>query len=89
MGKADANRIDFWTFDEYQRFIRAMKDDPVYFPLFETLYYTGMREGELLALSKDMIDFDNNVIHIRKTFFRRYKVDHITEPKRRIPFVIL
>lgn len=81
MGKADANRIDFWTFDEYQRFIQEMKDDPVYFPLFETLYYTGMREGELLALSKDMIDFDNNVIHIRKTFFRRYKVDHITEPK--------
>lgn len=81
MGKSDANRIDFWTFEEYQRFIRAMKDDPVYFPLFETLYYTGMREGELLALSKDMIDLANNVIHIRKTFYRRYKVDHITEPK--------
>lgn len=46
MGKSDANRIDFWTFEEYQRFIRAMKDDPVYFPLFETLYYTGMREGD-------------------------------------------
>ena len=68
MGKADANRIDFWTFDEYQRFIQEMKDDPIYFPLFETLYYTGMREGELLALSKDMIDLANNVIHIRKTF---------------------
>ena len=53
----------------------------MYFPLFETLYYTGMREGELLALSKDMIDLANNVIHIRKTFYRRYKVDHITEPK--------
>jgi integrase len=58
-----------------------LKDDPIYFPLFETLYYTGMREGELLALSKDMIDLENNIIHIRKTFFRRYKVDHITEPK--------
>lgn len=68
MGKADANRIDFWTFDEYQRFIQEMKDDPIYFPLFETLYYTGMREGELLALSKDMIDLANNIIHIRKTF---------------------
>lgn len=81
MGKADANRIDFWTFDEYQRFIQEMKDDPVYFPLFETLYYTGMREGELLALSLSDFDMSGNRLHINKTYNRIQKRDVIDTPK--------
>ena len=81
MGKSDANRIDFWTFEEYQRFIRAMKDDPVYFPLFETLYYTGMREGELLALNLSDFDMSGNLLHINKTYNRIRKRDVIDTPK--------
>lgn len=81
MGKSDANRIDFWTFDEYQTFIIDVKDDVRYFPLFETLYYTGMREGELLALTPADIDLKNNIIHIRRTYYRRNKMDIITTPK--------
>ena len=81
MGKTDANRIDFWTFDEYCEFIKDVKDDVRYFPLFETLYYTGMREGELLALTPKDIDIKANVIHINKTYYRRNKKDFITTPK--------
>lgn len=81
MGKSDANRIDFWTYEEYQRFIKTMEGDIKYHTLFETLYYTGMREGELLALTPADINFETNTIHISKTYCRRNKKDIITEPK--------
>ena len=40
-----------------------------------------MREGELLALTQKDVDFDNNQIHITKTYYRTNKMDVITAPK--------
>ena len=44
-------------------------------------FWTGMREGELLALTKGDIDFTNNKIHITKTYYRANGEDVITTPK--------
>ena len=44
-------------------------------------FWTGIREGELLALSKLDIDFYNNRINISKTYFRANGQDMITTPK--------
>ena len=49
--------------------------------MFEILFWTGIREGELLALSKSDIDFYNNRINISKTYFRANGQDMITIPK--------
>lgn len=50
------SRIDFWTYEEYTKFITNV-DDLVYKVLYETLYFTGMRQGEALALTwKDIKD---------------------------------
>lgn len=82
MGKPDANRLDFWTKDEYLKFIRQLGGGgSKYYVIFETLFWTGMREGELLALTKGDIDIERNVIRINKTYYRRNKVDYITPPK--------
>lgn len=81
MGKPDANRLDFWTKDEYLKFIRQLGVGSKYYVIFETLFWTGMREGELLALTKGDIDIERNVIRINKTYYRRNKVDYITPPK--------
>ena len=41
----------------------------------------GGRVGELLALTKSDIDFQNNQIHISKTYYRMNGEDVITTPK--------
>lgn len=57
------------------------KLDPNY-PLFMTLYYTGMRIGEARALTLADIDFDNNIIHINKTYsMNNGRTAVITTPK--------
>lgn len=50
MGKAKNGEMQFWTKAEYLQFIEAMMDKPRSFYAFEMLYWTGIREGELLAL---------------------------------------
>lgn len=51
------------------------------YTIFSTLFYTGMRKGELFALQKKDIDLDKGVIHITKSYINAtinmYKNDHI------------
>lgn len=81
MGKSDADELNFWTKEEYDQFISTVDESDRYFVMFEILFWTGCREGELLALTKNDIDFDNNQIHITKTYFRSGGKDIITAPK--------
>lgn len=56
--------VNFWTIEEFQKFINCV-DDLVYKTFFETLYYTGLRQGEALALNWN--DFKNGYLDIEKT----------------------
>ena len=81
IGSTKGKKINFWTPEEYARFADAVSDNPEYFMIFEILYYTGMRVGELLALTLNDIDFKNNQIRINKTFYRLTGEDSINPPK--------
>ena len=81
MGKSDANKLDFWTVSEYEKFISTIEEGTQYYVIFEILFWTGCREGELLALTKSDIDFENNTMSISKTYYRTDKKDIITTPK--------
>ena len=81
MGKANAKEMLFWTKDEYLQFIEKMKLKPVSYYAFELLYWTGIREGELLALTPVDFDFGARKMTINKTYQRLEKNDMITEPK--------
>lgn len=72
----EKKHIDYWTLDEFKTFIKYV-DNQLYYVLFMTLYYSGMRKGELLALTWGDIDFDNNMININKTAYNR----NVTTPK--------
>ena len=41
----------FWTKEQYLKFAEVMMDKPQSFYAFEMLYWCGIREGELLALT--------------------------------------
>lgn len=81
MGKADADKLEFWTKEEYDRFIRGIEVGSRYYVIFEILFWTGCREGEMLALTKSDIDFKENRISISKTYYRTERKDVITTPK--------
>ena len=81
IGSRKTRKLNFWTPEEYARFIETCKDNVEYYTIFEILYYTGMREGELLALTLNDIDFKENKIHITKTYYRITGKDLINAPK--------
>ncbi len=62
-------------------FFEAMMDKPLSFYAFEVLYWCGIREGELLALTPADFDFEKRTHTINKSCQRINKQDVITTPK--------
>ena len=83
IGQAKAEEMDYWTYDEYIAFREGIKDKPLSYICFQVLYWTGMREGELLALTAADIDLVTKQIDINKTYQRLHGEDIITTPKTR------
>lgn len=81
MGEKEADEMLFWTQDEYERFIEAIKDKPESFYAFELLYWCGLRMGELLALTKEKFDFKRHTLKIDESLQRIDGKNVITEPK--------
>mgnify|MGYP000662744268 CR=1 FL=1 len=81
MGKKHADEMLFWTRQEFQTFIEVMKDRSASYAVFMTLYFTGIREGELLALTPADFDFEKRTVSINKSYQRLNKQDVITTPK--------
>lgn len=46
MGKADADKLEFWAKEEYDRFISGIEVGSRYYVIFEILFWTGCREGD-------------------------------------------
>ena len=81
MGKEESKEIMFWTQEEYQAFIEQVADKPISYYAFEILYWTGIREGELLALTPNDFDFTKKTLRINKSYQRLEGKDVITDPK--------
>lgn len=64
---------NIWTYEEFNKFIKSV-DNKKYQIIFNMLFFGGMRKGELLALTRDDINFNDNTIIINKTLTNRKKV---------------
>ena len=80
MGIKD-KRVEFWTMEEYEKFAYYAMEYPHYYYAFEVLYWCGLREGEMLALTLSDIDFSQGLISITKTYQRVGRRDVISTPK--------
>lgn len=60
--------VQFWTETEFEKFINTV-DEPQYHCVFMTLYYTGVRIGECLALTPNDIDTERCEIKVNKTLY--------------------
>lgn len=81
MGKSNADEMKFWTKQEFTQFIDCVMDKRQSYMGFMTLYWTGMRIGELLALTLKDIDFEKRTISITKSYQRFDSKDVVTLPK--------
>lgn len=81
MGGKTAEAMKFWTKDEYLRFSKAVSDKPMSFYAFEVLYWTGIRCGELLALTPSDFDLDASTLSVTKSYQRLQRCDVVTPPK--------
>ncbi len=81
IGKSKADEMKYWTPEEFERFIETLIDKPQSYLAFMTLFWTGMRIGELLALTPADVDLEKRLIKITKSYQRLDGKDLITEPK--------
>lgn len=81
IGKSRADEMSFWTVEEFKKFWENISQKPQAKAGFLTLYYTGVRIGELLALEYADIDFDNRKLTINKSYQRIKSRDIVTPPK--------
>ena len=81
MGRKQTREMAFWTKEEYLKFAEVMMDKPLSFYAFEMLYWCGIREGELLALTPADFDFEKGTVSINKSYQRLNGQDLITTPK--------
>ena len=81
MGKSKAEELDFWTGEEFRKFIDSVMNKRLSYMAFMILYWTGMRLGELLALNPKDVDLEKRTISITKSYQRLGKKDVITPPK--------
>lgn len=67
MPKKNKREIGVWSVDEVNQFLNYTKSNSRYYCVYALALMTGMRQGEILGLRWQDIDFDNRMIYIRQT----------------------
>ncbi|MCR5481844.1 MAG: site-specific integrase [Clostridia bacterium] len=81
IGIVRANEVNYWTKEEYLKFIECMKENNKYYYALEILYWCGLRTGEVLALTESDFDFVHHTVSITKSFQIINGAKVITKPK--------
>lgn len=82
IGKKNADEMNIWSIEEFDKFINSEKlINPIAKTGFQILFWTGLRIGELLALTREDIDFEKKTLRVNKSYQRLKGRDVITTPK--------
>lgn len=73
--------VNFWTKEEFDKFISTFDHADPYYTMFMILYYTGMRKGELQALTPADIDLSGGSVSVSKTFKLVDSKEYVLPPK--------
>lgn len=82
-GKIQEKRpeLQFWTLEQFSHFMQTVENDYPARTMFLLLFWTGIRSGELLALTLNDFDFEKHTMKVNKTYHRFQKEDLILSPK--------
>ena len=74
--------------DEQKKFLETAETEyGWYYPMLKVMLLTGMRISEVGGLCWSDIDYDNDVIHIRRALFSQYEYDKKKLHLRDIPMM--
>lgn len=73
--------VDFWTYEEASLVLDELMDNPLYHMAVSFLYFSGCREGEMLALTWDKLDVKTRLVTIDSTYQILDGKPHIGPPK--------
>ncbi|WP_429970743.1 tyrosine-type recombinase/integrase [Fructilactobacillus sp. Tb1] len=81
--KVENDGFKFWDKEQLNIFFNYLDYDkkPQVYTMFRVLAYSGIRKGEMLALTWDDIDFNNNTIRINKTLAKVFNGVKVQPPK--------
>lgn len=65
--KQEESHLKYWTVDQFNTFVSYV-DDILYKTMFNVLFWTGLRKGEMLALRICDIDFHNKSINVENSW---------------------
>ena len=66
--KNEVKEKQIYTPEEVEKFLNLLNDEPLkYRTFFYLMIYSGFRRGEMLGLEWKDVDFENNVISVRRT----------------------
>lgn len=80
IGKKKSDDFQMWTLDEFKQFYSCLKREHSKMA-FELLFWTGLRVGELLALTYNDFEFENKKVSVTKTYARLKGEDLFLPPK--------
>lgn len=69
ISKQETKKVNAFSIEEQKELIKRFENSK-YGDMFSIAMFSGMRIGEILALTPNDIDLDNNIIHITKTLSR-------------------
>ncbi len=70
--------VDSWSPQEVETLLTVAREhEPRFYPALATLFYTGLRRGELLGLRWEDVDFERRSIHVCRAYVKR----RMTTPK--------
>lgn len=84
--KKERPKVDFWTVEEFQKFISTFDKsniyDLLYFTTFWVFFMTGVRISELQAIEWTKIDFENGSVLIDcSMYYKNQKEWYVTDTK--------
>lgn len=80
VGRKNADAMKFWTKEQFEAFL-ACVERPSARAGLSLLFWTGIRIGELLALTLNDFDFEKKTLSVSKSFQSIKGREVITEPK--------
>lgn len=80
--KTNDAEINFWTYEEFKNFIKNVSNDLDKL-MYNFLYFTGLRLGEMIALTWKDIDLEKKKLKVYKTFTNKIEgqIFAILDPK--------
>ena len=80
IGKSRAEEMNFWTKEEFEHTMQ-FEQKPSYIVAFKLLFYSGMREGELLALTPEDFPRDTAIVDVNKNYAVVDGIEYFLTPK--------